>query len=115
MVNSIKKSLDENENLGLSAMLGATGSGILTVEIKRMTAERRTQLVKLVKEYGERGRKKIRDNRKDYMDLCKKCVTGKFVGKDDGKRREKEGEEIVKKINGMLDKQLVVKEKEIMG
>ena len=115
MVTSIKQSLDANENLGVQAQLGGAGSGVVTVEIKRMSAERRTQLVKMVKEYGERGRKKLRENRKSYMDQCKKCVTTKSVGKDDGKRREREGEEVVKKVNGLIDTALSEKEKEILG
>ena len=115
MVNSIKKALDENENLGVTAQLGGAGSGLVTVEVKRMSAERRLQIVKMVKEYGERSRKNVRDNRKEFMDKCKKCVSEKAVGKDDGKRREKEGEECVKKVNVIVDTALVKKEKEIMG
>ena len=64
-----------------------------------MNAERREKLVSLAKKHSGKFTKDVRGARKNFMNEAKKAVK-EGVSKDEGKRREKEGEAVVKEYQG---------------
>ena len=108
----VKKGVEEQTALGLQPMVNG---GTVSMEVKKLTGDRRKELVKIVKEMGEKCKIRVRDSRRDLVELCKKMVKDGDVGKDDGRKREKDIDDKVKDINKKIDDQVSKKEKEVMG
>lgn len=71
MVNPIDKAIS-SANLGFTPKIDGT---IIRVSIPKLTEERRKDLVKLVKKYGEDKKISIRNDRRDALDDVKKQKT----------------------------------------
>ena len=71
MVNPINKAIMD-ANLGFTPKIDGT---ILRINIPKLTEERRKELVKLVKKYGEDKKVSVRNDRRDAMDEIKKQKT----------------------------------------
>ena len=80
MVNPINKAIMD-ANLGFTPKIDGT---ILRISIPKLTEERRKELVKLVKKYGEDKKVSVRNDRRDAMDEIKKQKTS--VSEDEIKR-----------------------------
>ena len=80
MVNPINKAIMD-ANLGFTPKIDGT---ILRINIPKLTEERRKELVKLVKKYGEDKKVSVRNDRRDAMDEIKKQKTS--VSEDEIKR-----------------------------
>lgn len=98
-----------NSNLGFNPMLDGT---TLRIAIPKLSEERRRELSKLAKKYGEDKKIALRNVRRDALDEFKKHE--KEVGKDQihsfSDIVQKITDEFVKKT----DDEVVVKEKELM-
>ncbi|GMH88015.1 hypothetical protein TL16_g11031 [Triparma laevis f. inornata] len=98
----VGKNIQSNKTL--SDILGSLNpnvdesSGTISIKIPPVNAERKSKIVKLVKDSHSKYVKNVRNHRKQFMDQCKAAVKD-GTGKDDGKRREKEGEVVVKSAN----------------
>lgn len=97
-------------NLGLSVSVDDKG---LRVNFPELTAERRTQIVKIAKEKLEEGRKQIRLHRDEAMKDLKAKVKEGGIGEDEMFRHEKEIQKFVDETNKKLDELYSKKEKEI--
>lgn len=99
-------------NLGVSVAVDDKG---LRVNFPELTAERRTQIVKLAKEKLEEGKKQIRSHRDDVMkDLQVKEKAG-GLGKDEIFRHKNEAQKMVDDANKKLEDLYAKKEKEILS
>lgn len=99
-------------NLGVSVVVDDKG---LRVNFPELTAERRTQIVKLAKEKLEEGKKQIRSHRDDVMkDLQAKEKAG-GLGKDEIFRHKNEAQKMVDEANKKLEDLYAKKEKEILS
>ncbi len=109
-INDIEKAI-QNAGLGFNPQNDGT---VIRISVPPLTEERRKELVKSVKKYGEEGKIAIRGNRKEAMDTLKKGEKDKLFTEDDRKQGEdlvqKATDEFVKKV----DEILVIKEKELM-
>ncbi|MCE3255589.1 MAG: ribosome recycling factor [Rickettsiaceae bacterium] len=110
MVKPIEKGI-VNSNLGFNPMIdGQT----LRITIPKLSEERRRDLVKLAKKYGEDKKVAVRNSRRDILDDFKKQEKELGISKDDAHSFadivQKITDEYVKKI----DDAVLAKEKELM-
>jgi ribosome recycling factor len=98
-------------NLGLNP---ASDGTVVRVPIPALNEERRRELVKLVKKYGEDGKIAIRNVRRDAIEHLKKAEKGEHMSEDERKRGEQDAQKITDKYTKDIDNLLTIKEKEIM-
>jgi ribosome recycling factor len=98
-------------NLGLNPIKDAD---IIRVPIPPLNEERRRDLVKLTKKFGEEGKIAIRNIRRDTIEHLKKSEKDEHFSEDERKRGETEVQKMTDKGIKDIDALLVMKEKEIM-
>jgi ribosome recycling factor len=98
-------------NLGLNPVSDGT---VIRVPIPALNEERRRELVKLVKKFGEEGKIAIRNIRRDAIEHLKKAEKGDHMPEDERKRGEQETQKLTDKFIKDIDNLLALKEKEIM-
>jgi ribosome recycling factor len=98
-------------NLGLNPV---NDGSILRVPIPPLNEERRRELVKLIKKFGEDGKIAVRNVRRDAIEHLKKSEKLEHFSEDERKRGEQESQKLTDKYIQEIDKLLVMKEKEIM-
>lgn len=98
-------------NLGLNPMKDAD---IIRVPIPPLNEERRRELVKLAKKFGEEGKIAIRNVRRDTLEHLKKSEKEEHFSEDERKRGEAEVQKMTDKSIKDVDTLLSQKEKEIM-
>jgi len=98
-------------NLGLNPIIDAKS---VRVPIPALNEERRKELVKLAKKFGEEGKIAIRNVRRDDMEHLKKSEKAEHFSEDERKRGEQELQKLTDKYITEVDKLLSLKEKEIM-
>ncbi len=79
------------------------------------TEERRKELAKTVKKYGDEAKVKIRNERRDLMDKFKKLKKDSEITEDDQKSAEKKAQTLTDRYTEEIDKIAAEKEKEIMS
>ena len=80
-----------------------------------LTEERRKDLVKQTKKYGEESKVAIRNIRREAMDVFKKAEKKSEITEDDLKKLEKDLQDITDKQCKALDELTAKKEKELMA
>jgi ribosome recycling factor len=98
-------------NLGLNPIASGT---FLRIPIPPLNEERRKELVKLIKKFGEDGKIAIRNLRRDAIEHIKKSEKTEHVSEDDRKKAEKTAQDTTDKMIKEIDILLGKKEKEIM-
>ena len=110
MIQPIEKAI-QAANLGLNPTTDGT---LVRVPIPPLNEERRRELVKLVKKFGEDGKVAIRNIRRDAIEHLKKAEKGEHMSEDERKRGEQEAQKLTDKATKDIDHLLELKEKEIM-
>jgi len=110
MVQIIDKAILE-ANLGLNPISDGTN---LKIPIPPLNEERRRELVKLVRKFGEESRVAIRNVRRDANDHLKKEQKDKKITEDQLRDAEAETQKLTDEHIKMIDDILKHKEKEIM-
>ena len=108
MVNPINKAIMD-ANLGFTPKIDGT---ILRINIPKLTEERRKELVKLVKKYGEDKKVSIRNDRRDALDEVKKRKTE--FSEDESKKFSDKIQKLTDEYTTTIDNLVSNKEKEIM-
>ncbi len=98
-------------NLGLNP---GTDGTVVRVPIPPLNEERRKELVKLVKKFGEEGKVAIRNIRRDTNEHLKKAEKDEHFSEDERKRGELEVQKYTDNHIKEVDNLLAAKEKEIM-
>ena len=80
----------------------------------QLTEERRKELTKQVKKYGEESKVAIRNIRRDAMEYYKKAQKKSEITEDDLKNVEKDMQELTDQYIKDIDKLCSAKEKELM-
>ena len=88
---------------------------VIRLGFPQLTEERRKDLTKQVKKYGEEGKVAVRNIRRDAMDDIKKQVKKSEITEDDQKNMEKELQDITDKRCKEIDELTAKKEKELMA
>jgi len=101
----------QTANLGLNPI---KDGDIIRVPIPVLNEERRRELVKLTKKFGEDGKIAVRNIRRDTIEHLKKAEKEEHFSEDERKRGEAEVQKMTDKGIKDIDSLLTVKEKEIM-
>ncbi len=110
MIPHIEKAILQ-ANLGLNPI----GDGTLVrVPIPPLNEERRKELVKLIKKFGEDGKLAVRNVRRDAIEHLKKAEKAEHMPEDERKRGEQDSQKLTDKYIKDIDGILAAKEKEIM-
>ncbi len=98
-------------DLGLNPINDGTN---IKVPIPPLTEERRKELVKLVKKFGEDAKIALRNVRRDANDHLKKMEKNKEITEDQLKDLEKEVQKVTDEHIARVDEMIKHKEEEIM-
>ena len=88
---------------------------IIRLAFPQLTEERRRDLTKQVRKYGEEGKVALRNIRRDAMDEVKKKTKKSELTEDDQKKLEKELQDMTDKRCKDIDELTAKKEKELMA
>lgn len=110
MVQAIDKAILAS-GLGLNPISDGTN---LKIPIPPLTEERRKEMVKLVKKFGEDSKVALRNVRRDANDHLKKLEKDKKLTEDELKEAEKETQKLTDEHIAKIDEIIKHKEKEIM-
>lgn len=111
-----KTSLGAIEKAILKSDLGLTPSNdgdTIRIGIPALTEERRSELVKMTKKFGEEAKVAIRNVRRDANDDIKKLEKSD-ISEDESRRHQDDIQKTTDKFVTEVDKVLAAKEKEIM-
>jgi len=111
-----KSSIGEIEKAIMKSDLGLTpvnDGTVIRIVIPQLTEERRNELVKLTKKFGEEAKVAVRNIRRDANDDIKKLEKG-TISEDESRRHQDEVQKLTDKYIAEVDKVLSAKEKEIM-
>ena len=109
MIAPIEKAIFE-ANLGLTPQ---NDGDLVRINIPLLTEERRKQLVKQAKNYGEDTKVSLRSARRDAMEHLKKAIKDGYP-EDAGKRLEDEVEQLTKAYYNKVDATVEAKEHDVM-
>ncbi len=87
----------------------------LRLSFPQPTEERRKELVKQIKKFGEEAKVTLRNVRRDTLEKFKTMKKNGEITEDDLKDMDKEIQKITDKFCGNVDSVIAVKEKEIMS
>ncbi len=111
-----KSTIPDIEKGIVAAGLGLNPSNdgqIVRVPIPALTGERRRDLAKLVKRYGEESKVRIRNVRRDYNDMFKQMESDKEISQDDLNRVLKKVQDSTDAHVARIDDIIAAKQKEI--
>ena len=111
------KSVSDIERAILEANVGITPSNdgkVIRLAIPQLTEERRKELTKVVKGYGEDAKVAVRNLRRDVNDELKKAEKAGELTEDDLKDELEETQKKIEKAIKEIDEIIADKEKELM-
>ena len=108
-VNIIESSIQKSE-LGVNPQIDGQ---IIRLRIPDLTEERRKELIKILKNMGEKGKIAVRNIRREANEELKKKLKDKVISEDQNKNFEKNIQKITDNSIDNIDKILINKEKEI--
>lgn len=111
LMGHVEKAI-RSANLGLNPV---NDGQMIRVPMPPLTEERRKEIVKLVKKFGEESKVAVRNIRRDAMEHLKKAEKDEHFSEDERKRGE---EEVQKKTDGKtkeIDQIVAIKDKEVMA
>ena len=101
----------QKSDLGINPQIDGS---VLRLRIPDLTEERRKDLIKILKNLGEKSKVTIRTNRRDANEEIKKLLKEKKISEDDNKMFEKNIQNLTDENIKIIDKILEEKEKEIL-
>ena len=108
-INLIESAIQKSE-LGVNPQVEGQ---IIRLRIPDLTEERRNDLIKILKNMGEKGKIAIRNIRREANEVLKKRLKEKEISEDDNKNFEKNIQKLTDINIEKIDKILSEKEKEI--
>ena len=110
LLKKIEKAI-QTSDLGINPQ---NDGRVIRLVFPQLTEERRRDLAKQVKKYGEDGKVAVRNIRRDAMDYIKKLKKNSEITEDDQKKAEKDLQDLTDKYIKQVDEACAVKEKELM-
>ena len=110
LLKKIEKAIQTSE-LGINPQ---NDGRVIRLVFPQLTEERRKELAKQVRKYGEDGKVAVRNIRRDAMDYIKKLKKDSEITEDDQKKAEKDLQDLTDKYIKKVDEACAVKEKELM-
>ena len=87
---------------------------VIRLVFPQLTEERRKELIRQVKKYGEESKVAVRNIRRDAVDYVKKAQKKGELTEDDQKKAEKDIQDLTDKYVKKVDEMCAKKEKELM-
>ena len=109
-VNLVDSAIQKSE-LGINPQIDGQ---IVRLRIPDLTEERRKDLIKVLKNMGEKGKVSIRNIRREANEDLKKKLKEKLITEDESKNLEKNIQKLTDSNIENIDKVLEEKEKEIL-
>jgi len=112
-----KSALGDVEKAIFQANLGLTPSNdgkIIRLAVPMLTTDRRKELAKGVKKFGEEAKVAIRNIRRDTVDFIKKTEKNKMISEDDSKYYQAETQKVTDKLVKEVDAMISRKEKDLV-
>ena len=110
LLKAIEKSIQMSD-LGINPQ---NDGRVIRLIFPQLTEERRVELTKQVKKYGEEAKVAIRNLRREAVDTVKKQQKASEITEDDEKQAEKDIQELTDKSIKKVDEACAKKEKELM-
>ena len=110
LLKQIEKAIQTSE-LGINPQ---NDGRIIRLVFPQLTEERRKDLTRQVKKYGEDSKVAIRNVRRDAVDFVKKAQKKGEMTEDDEKKAEKDIQDLTDKYIKKVDEMCAKKEKELM-
>ena len=107
--NLIENAIQKSE-LGINPQIDGQ---VIRLRIPDLTEERRKDLIKILKNMGEKGKISIRNIRREANEDLKKKLKDKIISEDDNKNYEKNIQKLTDHNIENIEKILAEKEKEI--
>ncbi len=101
----------QKADLGLNPV---TEGNVIRLPIPPLNEERRREMVKLVKKFGEDGKISIRNIRRDAIEKLKKAEKNSDISEDDLHNGQKHIQEITDNHISRIDEMVEAKEAEVM-
>ena len=111
LLKAIEKAIQASD-LGINPQ---NDGRVIRLAFPQLTEERRKELTKQVRKYGEEGKVALRNIRRDAMEDFKKQKKNSELTEDDLKNLEKELQELTDKRCKEIDDLTAKKEKELMA
>ena len=111
LLKAIEKAI-QTSDLGINPQ---NDGRVIRLSFPQLTEERRKELTKQVRKYGEDGKVAVRNIRREAMDAFKKSEKKGEITEDDLKQLEKELQDLTDKQCKALDDLTAKKEKELMA
>jgi ribosome recycling factor len=100
-----------NSNLGLTP---TNDGNLIRISFPALTEDKRKDLVKTVKKYGEEAKIALRGHRRDQNEVIKKAEKDKEISEDDSKRHQTEVQKLTDQFVVKIDEIVTAKEQELM-
>ena len=100
----------QGANIGINPV---DQGNIIRCPIPDLTAQRRVELAKIAHKYAEEGKVRVRNIRRDVLEVLKKGQKDKLISEDEFKRAEKEVQTQHDKFIADIDKALKAKEADL--
>ena len=110
LLKKVEKAI-QSSDLGINPQ---NDGRVIRLVFPQLTEERRRELAKQVRKYGEDAKVAVRNIRRDAMDYIKKLKKDSEITEDDQKKAEKDLQELTDKYIKKVDDACAVKEKELM-
>lgn len=110
LLKAIEKAINTSD-LGINPQ---NDGRVIRLNFPQLTEERRKDLIKQVRKYGEQGKVAVRNIRRDAMDKIKAMKKRSELTEDDVKDYEKELQNVTDKRCKEIDKLTAEKEKELL-
>lgn len=110
MVKVVEKAIRDSD-LGLNP---ATSGNVIRIPLPPLTEERRRELSKIVKGFGEDAKVAVRNLRRDANGQIERLEKDKEISEDDQRRLETDIQKLTDRYVAEIDKVITEKEKEIM-
>ena len=111
LLKAIEKAI-QTSDLGINPQ---NDGRVIRLAFPQLTEERRKDLTKQVRKYGEEGKVALRNIRRDAMEDFKKMKKNSEITEDDQKNLEKELQDLTDKRCKDIDDLTAKKEKELMA
>ena len=98
-------------DLGLNPVVEGN---VIRLPIPPLNEERRKEMVKLVKKFGEEGKISIRNIRRDAIERLKKAQKDSEITEDELHSGQKKIQELTDNHTSMIDEMIAAKEAEVM-
>ena len=108
---SLIESAIQKSELGINPQ---TDGQIIRLRIPDLTEERRKDLIKILKNMGEKSKVSIRNIRREANEELKSKLKGKLISEDQNKKFEKNIQKLTDTNIQTIEKILIEKEKEII-